>query len=213
MVHSKKSVYAFNSKLMDHLKTVLPWPVTHVHYWSDRAAGQFKNRYTFASLVFHKDFDCTADWSYFCTVHGKRPIDGVGGHVKRSVCGAVLQKKVTVTSPVDFYNAATSLSQEITVLWLSSEDIEAATQHLDARFEDTPAVAGVHQFHHVVPIDDENVHVSRNSPFTGPQKVYERRVVVSPSVSNDEPAMHTGTKRSTVKSVTLSSLSLTQEDQ
>ena len=151
---------------MDHLKTVLPWPVTHVHYWCDGAASQFKNRYTFANLVFHKkDFDCTADWSYFCTAHGKGPIDGVGGHIKRSVWRAVLQEKVTVTSPVDFYNAATSLSQEIRVLWLSSEDIEASTQHLDACFED--AVAGAHQFYHVVPIDDENVHVSRNSPFTG----------------------------------------------
>ena len=104
-----------------------------------------------------------------------------------------MQENVTVTSPVDFYNAATSLSQDMTVLWLSLEDIEAATQHLDACFED--AVAGAHQFYHVVPIDDENVHVSRNSPFTGPQKVYERRVVVSPGVSTDEPAMHTGTKR------------------
>jgi len=85
MVHGKKSVYAFNSKLMDHLKTVLPWPVTHVHYRSDGAASQFKNHYTFANLVFHKkDFDCTADWSYFCTAHGKGPVDGVGGHVKRS---------------------------------------------------------------------------------------------------------------------------------
>ena len=44
MDHGKKSVYAFNSKLMDHLKTVLPWAVTHVHYWSNGATSQLKNK-------------------------------------------------------------------------------------------------------------------------------------------------------------------------
>ena len=68
LVHDKKAVYAKNSLVLRELKMVLPWDTTTVHYWSDGAASQFKNRYNFANLAFHeRDFDCTADWSFFCT--------------------------------------------------------------------------------------------------------------------------------------------------
>ena len=85
--HDKKTVYANNSLLMSELKLAMPWPITMVHYWSDGAASQFKNRYNFLNVAFHqRDFECDADWSCFCTAHGKGPVDGVGGQEKR--CGS-----------------------------------------------------------------------------------------------------------------------------
>ena len=64
--HDKKAVYANNSLLMSELKQAMPWPITMVHYWSDGAVSQLKNRYNFLNVAFHqRDFECDADWSFF----------------------------------------------------------------------------------------------------------------------------------------------------
>ena len=64
------------------------------------------------NIAYHeRDFDCAADWSFFCTAHGKGPVDGVGGETKRVVWRAILQGKETVTSPREFYEVAKKNSQ------------------------------------------------------------------------------------------------------
>ena len=78
--HDKASVYAFNKAILERVKEVTS--VKMVHYWSDGAGSQFKNRYNLASLLFHEeDFNCKATWRFFETAHGKGPVDGVGGEV------------------------------------------------------------------------------------------------------------------------------------
>ena len=49
--HTKDAVVAFNKMLMDDLKTKLPFKVDHVHYWSDGAGSQFKNRFCFTNML------------------------------------------------------------------------------------------------------------------------------------------------------------------
>ena len=48
--HDKKSVYAFNKAILEEVRKITP--VTKVHYWSDGAASQFKNRYKLANILF-----------------------------------------------------------------------------------------------------------------------------------------------------------------
>ena len=111
--HDKKVVYTNNSLLMSELKQAMPWPITMVHYWSDGAASQFKNRYNFLNVAFHqRDFECDADWSFFCTAHGKDPVDGVGGKVKRAVSQQILRGNEVVSNPLDFFNFASKLAKK-----------------------------------------------------------------------------------------------------
>ena len=57
--HDKASVYAFNNAILERAKEVTP--VREVHYWSDGAGSQFKNRYNLSSLLYHQeDFNCKA---------------------------------------------------------------------------------------------------------------------------------------------------------
>ena len=59
------------AKVMDHIKTVTPH-VTHIHYFSDGAAGQYKNFKNFANLVMHyKDFGISAQWHFLQHHMGK----------------------------------------------------------------------------------------------------------------------------------------------
>ena len=89
--HDKRAVYAFNQQILADVQETLPWNIEHVHYWSDGPANQFKNCFTINNLLHHEeDYGSTADWSFFATAHGKGPIDGIGGEVKRQVWLAVL---------------------------------------------------------------------------------------------------------------------------
>lgn len=40
--HTKDAVITFNKVLLDDLKEQLPFPVRHVHYWSDGAGSQLR---------------------------------------------------------------------------------------------------------------------------------------------------------------------------
>ena len=121
--HDKKAMYANNALLMSELKQAMPCPITMVHYWSDGAAIKFKNRYNFLNVAFHqRDFACDAYWSFFCTAHGKGPVDGVGGEVKRAVWQQILRGNEVVSNPLDFFNVASKLSKKIKVLWLPLDE-------------------------------------------------------------------------------------------
>ena len=56
----------------------------NIKYFSDGAAGQYKNYKNMLNLTCHnQDFDVNAEWHFFATSHGKSPCDGIGGTVKR----------------------------------------------------------------------------------------------------------------------------------
>ena len=70
-------------------------------------------RFTFANLVCHEaDYGLKADWSFFETAHGKGPVDGVGGEIKRVVWKAVLQGKAVVSDCKSFFKTAKGLAKK-----------------------------------------------------------------------------------------------------
>lgn len=57
--HNKQSVYAFNKAI--HEEVTKFTQVNKVHYWSDGAGSQFKNKYNLSSIMFHEqDFGAKA---------------------------------------------------------------------------------------------------------------------------------------------------------
>lgn len=81
-----------------------------VHYFSDGAGSQFKNRYHLACVIYHStDFGIEATWNFFETAHGKGPVDGIGGEVKRAVWRAILQNRAVVNIAKEFARVATQV--------------------------------------------------------------------------------------------------------
>lgn len=82
LVHSKDTIVAYIDKVLDGL----PKTVMIVSIWSDGPASQFKNRYIAAAIpALQKKHHITIRWNFFATSHGKGPVDGIGGAVKRHV--------------------------------------------------------------------------------------------------------------------------------
>ena len=44
-------------------------------------------------------------WNFFATSHGKGPVDGFGGVVKRMATQKVIQRKVNISDNGSFYDA------------------------------------------------------------------------------------------------------------
>ena len=83
LTHSKDTVPAY----IDFLLETLPKDTSELFIWSDGPASQFKNRYIAEILpVLCKRYDLVnIQWNFFATSHGKGPVDGIGGAVKRKV--------------------------------------------------------------------------------------------------------------------------------
>ena len=187
LCHDKSAVYSFNKHILEDAQSRLPWAIEKVHYWSDGAASQFKNKYTLGNLTHHQDeFGFTADWSFFATAHGKGPIDGIGGEVKRCVWRAVLQGKEVVSSASDFYEVAKRLSQKITVLNVSASQIQSDTAHLHERWAQYRPLRGIQTCHYVRPQGEKEILMGLNSPFTCDQPLHTRELLPGPVVSVPE---------------------------
>ena len=98
-------VYTFISALVPEIKCFIP-ELSKIYYFSDGCAGQYKNRYNFLNLYYHKmDFDVECEWHFFATSHGKSACDGIGGVVKRVTAKASLQRPFEnqILTPQDMY--------------------------------------------------------------------------------------------------------------
>ena len=70
------------------------------------------------------------DWSFCATAHGKGPVVGVGGTVKRAVWRCILQKQVVNTAE-DFAKVAKEACPNITIIYVS----KVAIYKVRAEFE------------------------------------------------------------------------------
>ena len=142
------------------MQDTLPWNKEHVHYWSDGPASRFKNRFTINNLLHHEeDYGSTADWSFFATAHGKGPIDGIDGEVKRQVCRAVLQGKEVVANAETFANVAEQLSPRITVLYHPADSVRGATEHLPKLWENCKPLHGTQRYYFLNATDSSTIVV------------------------------------------------------
>lgn len=131
--HDKYSVAAFNRKLLTEATKCMPGLKT-LHVFSDGAAGQFKNRFTLSLLtepVLLNDSIEDMDWSFFATAHGKGPIDGIGGTVKRVVWRRILREQAVINSAKEFAEVASTACPGINILFVSNEEVQAVMKELD----------------------------------------------------------------------------------
>ena len=62
------------------------------------------------------------EWHYNKAHHGKGPMDGVGGTIKRVVLGLVKSNKITINAAEEFATEASKYKPSIQSIYLSSDD-------------------------------------------------------------------------------------------
>jgi hypothetical protein len=166
--HDKYSVLTFNRSILEAVSG--DGSIIDLHIFTDGANSQFKNRFTLSNLVRPQLINPnlkTVDWSFFGTAHGKGPVDGVGGTVKRTVWRRILQKRAFLNNPEEFAAVAREACPNIIVLYVSSQEIEKVRDELNKLWEnDMPLpIPDTRSAHYFRPCSDHELEISAVSPF------------------------------------------------
>jgi len=122
------------NQAVNRVKTVLP----------HSPASQFKNRFIVAAIdLFSKRNNIQLCWNYFATSHGKGPVDGVGGTLKRVAADKVRTRQCTINNMEDFVTAVQHSS--ICVTPVSADMV--ATREGDLNLETVFPASKYHQRH------------------------------------------------------------------
>ncbi|KAG1668796.1 Dipeptidyl peptidase 8 [Nymphon striatum] len=155
ITHSKDTVIPYIDRLLEEL----PKTVRKVSLWSDGPASQFKNRYILASLKPLQDkYNITIRWNFFATSHGKGPVDGIGGSVKRFVWNGVRSRKFVVSNAEGFKLAART--SQVKVVAVTPNELNERYQklNLDKIFRDAILVKGIANMHFMAVNQDQPVY-------------------------------------------------------
>ena len=191
MTHDTNTVYAFQKVLMGFVKLKLQ-NVTHVKYFTDGSAAQYKNYKNFCNICHHeKDFGLKCDWNFFATSHGKGPCDGIGGVIKRL---ATRHSKQLVRSgqdrllnPLQLYNYAKENIQGVQVFYTPTEDVVRAAEFLAPRFNSAQRVPGCREQHFFSPVSPTAIKVRRLSHVPGTEDMLEGYIVGERTIDNRTP--------------------------
>ena len=136
--------------------------MNHIHFFSDGAESLFENKFTAQNLVHHQDeFGCSAGWSYFETGHGKGPVNGMGGTVKRKVLLDVYDGHSTIHNASSFaYEAKRLFPQSITILYVPSSTLKYIERWGSA--QTGPKI----RMSHFLEVSEGKVKLQMWSPFT-----------------------------------------------
>ena len=67
--HNTSMVYTFIFALVPKIKCFIP-ELRKIYYYSDGCARQYKKRFNFMHLCYHKmDFDTECEWHFFLQLH------------------------------------------------------------------------------------------------------------------------------------------------
>ena len=187
--HTTSMVYTFLKHLVPLLKAEHT-NLEKIYYFSDGCAAQYKNRFNFANLCFHKaDFGVDAEWNFFATSHGKGACDGLGGTIKRSAARASLQRPVEnqILTPRDLFQFCHDSITSIKSFFVSSAEVELVTNELAQRFAHAQTIIGTQKLHQFIPLTEGFMAVSEISTLSGENKEKKRVIKKDGVLAPEQP--------------------------
>lgn len=159
--HDSSAVNLFNSKLISFMKNRFGQQnIKKIHYFSDGAGSQYKNKYNFVNLLHHKkDFKIDAEWNFFASAHGKGACDGIGGVVKRNAYRSSLQNRhqEKITGAKSLFEWAKTYFKSIHFDFCTKLEHEIHCKKLKNRYSKAKTIQNTRQFHRFVPNEKQEM--------------------------------------------------------
>lgn len=160
IAHQKEQVWYYEKLIIEDVKKCHS-TVETVRFMTDGCAAQFKNKFTLSNLLFaKKDFGVNAEWNFMPTSHGKSPVDGLGGSIKRGVYNRVLTGKFNVYNAKDFVKCAKTLPGNTKIIHVTREETEKFHEMLQKRWKNVKTIPGTRQFHHFTSANDDRREIT-----------------------------------------------------
>ena len=161
--HGSVNVQVFNGKIIKHLREKIGIIVDDVKMCSDGSKEHFKNTETMVYLSHHVFLhDCTADWNYSESYHGKGPHDGIGGAIKNGLRLRILRRSHVISNAEEAYNVAQEFCKEIHVLYVSSADLKTEEAKYKKLFEGRKVASGISQMRYVTVHTSNKIHMYKS---------------------------------------------------
>ena len=153
--HDTGFVYQLQKLLCEYLLQYLPF-ISHIQYFSNGCASQYKNYKNLLNLTYHRhDFGLDAMWNFFATSHGKSPCDGLGGTIKRKLATESLcrtTEKSIITAKKAFEYCKSSMPS-IQFFFIEKDSLPAVRTTLQERYAGASTLPGTRSFHVFIPHD------------------------------------------------------------
>lgn len=159
--HDVTIVELFQSRVVNYIKENIP-DTNLIEYVSDGCAGQYKNCHNLKNLCDHKTkYGIEAKWSFFATSHGKSPVDGVGGKIKRELAMESIRRTrdnqiIDVESVFEFCKQKFKAPFEL----FKKEQVQRMRNEERSKLVTLP---GTRSFHCFVPHNDQIIKCKRTS--------------------------------------------------
>ena len=164
LMHTKETVIPCMSKLLSIVTN--DSEVDSVHIFSDGPTSQFKNQYVFIWLaVSSRVFGVKIQWHFFATSHGKGPVDGIGGTVKRVVENRVRIRSAIVQNAHSFVRVANEHTEKIQVIEMTQADIDQNAKNMDLSelWSSVPSISKILGIHFCRVISESSVECKSTS--------------------------------------------------
>ena len=118
----------------------------------DQRRNEFKKHFIAAAMIsLQEKHNMNIHWNFFATSHGKGPVDGIGGAVKRYVWTSVIQRKEIVVNRASSLVEVAGGMPQVSGLDMTTSDIETRNEALKLKvvFADAPAIKGIAGFHYL----------------------------------------------------------------
>ena len=150
MHHTKTAVVVF----LDEILQNIPTGITEVRIWTDGPASQFKNRFVMEAMrMLSERNGIQISWNFSATSHGKGPVDGIGGCLKRSATEKVKTRQCVINDAKDFVHAVEG--SKVAVTFISAQNVTERERSLSLTEIFAVPIRGIAE-HHWVGIDDNS---------------------------------------------------------
>ncbi|CAH0559371.1 unnamed protein product [Brassicogethes aeneus] len=129
--HQAHAIWRHMTPVLRHLKTKLSKNIMHVKIFSDGPTSQYRNRFNMylAAKNLNTFFlDAKIEWNFSAPGHGKGPMDGIGGTIKRLADRKILHGS-DISSAQEFADIV-KRSTKIGIFVIDKDVIQAAKEEI-----------------------------------------------------------------------------------
>ena len=118
-------------------------------FQSDGTGQHFKQRFSLCQVLTLNFPSYDVEWHFSATSHGKGPIDGLGGTIKRRVTEHVLGQRESIINTANFFKLACETFPNINITYVpSAETINfIKSEKLEDNWKDIKSIPATQKQH------------------------------------------------------------------
>ena len=164
--HDKYAVSHFTKVVVEQFEARHPnYNLTKIMFQSDGTGQHFKQRFSLCQVLTLNFPSYDVEWHFSATSHGKGPIDGLGGTIKRRVTEHVLGQRESIINTANFFKLACDTCPNINITYVPSAETISfiKSEKLEDNWKDIKSIPATQKQHFFKKVDKYIIEYSSYS--------------------------------------------------